>query len=243
MTFKGHDSDNPAGNEHSVPAPSPSGTLHLMAWLSPSFPVGAFAYSHGLETAFDEGEVVDAAGLQAWLTDLATYGSLRNDAVLVSAAWSAARQDDGEGLQEINDLALALCPARERRLETGGMGDAFAGTIRAAWGDAACSLLPGRDVAYPVAFGAACAMQGLVLVQCLEAYGLAFVGNMISAAVRLGAVGQTDGQRVTAALLPDLRRLAAFAADATLDDLGGCVFRSDLAAMRHETLYSRLFRS
>ena len=221
----------------------PAGTLHLMAWLSPSFPVGAFAYSHGLETAVDAGDVVDAATLETWLADLATHGALRNDAIIVSAAWRAARQADRDGLHAVNELALALCPARERHLETSGMGDAFAGTIKAAWGEAACPLLPDRPVAYPVAFGAACAMQNLPLGQCAEAFGLAFIGNMISAAVRLGAVGQTDGQRVTAALLPSLRHLADFAVDATLDDLGGCVFRSDLAAMQHETLYSRLFRS
>jgi urease accessory protein len=61
--------------------------------------------------------------------------------------------------------------------------------------------------------------------------------------VRLGIVGQTDGQRVTAALIPEIQSVAAFAHCATLDDLGGAAFRSDLAALRHETQYTRLFRS
>ncbi len=123
------------------------------------------------------------------------------------------------------------------------MGTAFCSAIRAAWGEAASAFLPEREVAYPVAFGAACAAQGLARRPCLESFGLAFVQNLVSAAVRLGPIGQTDGQRVTAALLPAVRELADFAAQSTLDDLGGCAFRSDIAAMRHETLYSRLFRS
>lgn len=222
----------------------PSGAaerLCLLAWLSPAFPVGAFAYSHGIETAVDAGDVADAASLQAWLTDLLEHGSARNDCILVSSAWAAAADVDAIGA--VNDLALALCPSRERLLETGAMGTAFATAIKAAWPDAACPRLPPGQLAYPVAFGAACAERGLDRRGSLEAYALAFVQNLVSAAVRLGAIGQTDGQRVTAAMVPHAVALAAVAGAATLDDIGGCAHRSDIAAMRHETLYSRLFRS
>ena len=217
--------------------------LHLVAWLSPAFPIGAFAYSHGLETAVDNGDVHDLASLLAWVSDLIEVGSARNDAILVAEAWRAARGGDAIRLAEANDLALALCPGRERRLETGAMGTAFATTIRNAWPDALCSTLPAGDIAYPIAFGATCSTQGLRLGQCLEAFVLAFVQTLVSAAVRLGPIGQTDGQRTAAVLLPAIRRVAAAAEASFLDDLGGCVLRSDLAAMQHETLYSRLFRS
>lgn len=219
------------------------GALHLLAWLSPAFPIGAFAYSHGVETAVDNGDVHDLASLTAWLSDLIEVGSARNDAILAAEAWRGAQLNDARHLAEINDLAFALCPSRERRLETGGMGTAFASTILNAWPDAVCSTLPAGEIAYPVAFGATCAAQGLRLHRCLEAYALAFVQTIVSAAVRLGPIGQTDGQRTAAALLPVVRRLATAAEMSSLDDLGGCVLRSDLAAMKHETLYSRLFRS
>lgn len=217
--------------------------LHLLAWLSPAFPVGAFAYSHGLEAAIEEGSISDAGTLQAWIADLIALGSIRNDIILVSAAFSAAAQHDLDSLQEVNELALAMSPARERRLETIAMGGAFCSAIRAAWGNASRFFLPERDMVYPVAFGSACAGQGLGRMASLEGFALAFVQNLISAAVRLGPIGQTDGQRITAALIPAVRDLAEFAASSTLDDVGGCAFRSDIAAMRHETLYSRLFRS
>jgi urease accessory protein len=106
--------------------------------------------------------------------------------------------------------------------------------LRSAW--------PG-PIAYPVAVGVAAAGHGLPLEDALEAFGLGFVANLVSAAVRLGIVGQTDGQRVTAALVPAIRALASFAQGATQDDLGGAAFRSDLAALKHETQYTRLFRS
>ncbi|RYC33705.1 urease accessory protein UreF [Lichenibacterium minor] len=218
--------------------------LQLLAWLSPAFPVGAFAYSHGLESAVDDGLVRDADGLACWIGDLLRHGSARQDAVLAAEAWRLAPAGDRNALAELNDLGLALAPSRERRLETGGTGRAFADAIRGAWPEGHCSALPaGEDVAYPVAFGATAGTAALPLGASLEALALGFVANLVSAAVRLGPIGQTDGQRVTAMLLPEARRLGAVAAGSTLDDLGACALRSDVAALRHETLYSRLFRS
>lgn len=222
----------------------PASPLALFAWLSPAFPVGAFAYSHGIESAVDAGLIDDAATLAGWLGDLLRHGSARQDAVLAAEAWRIAGNGDAATLSELNDLALALAPSRERRLETGGTGRAFAEAIRTAWTEAACAFLPGDgDVAYPVAFGASAGTARLPLTPSLEALALAFVGNLVSAAVRLGPIGQTDGQRVMAALLPEARHLGGWAATSTLDDLGACALRSDIAALQHETLYSRLFRS
>jgi urease accessory protein len=223
-----------------------SAHLPLMVWLSPSFPVGAFAYSHGLEWAFEAGDLHDAATLGDWLDALVGHGSLRNDLILVACAFRAAASGVEADLAEIAELALALANSAERRLETVTQGNAFLAAARAAWPCDAFARLaaawPG-DVAYPVAVAVAAAGHRLPLAHSLEAYGLAFVANLVSAAVRLGIVGQTDGQRITAGLVPALHAAAAASETATLDDLGACAFRSDLAALRHETQYSRLFRS
>jgi urease accessory protein len=220
--------------------------LPLMVWLSPAFPVGGFAYSHGLEWAFESGDLVDAAGLEDWLAALVAHGSLRNDLVLFANAWRAARADDEAGLACIAELALALANSAERRLETVTQGNAFAAAIAASWPNPASAALrrawPG-DLTYPVAVAAAAAGHDLPLDAALEAFALAFLANLVSASVRLGIVGQTDGQKLIARLAPALRAAAAEAEPAGLDDLGGCAFRSDLAALRHETQYSRLFRS
>lgn len=220
--------------------------LPLMVWLSPAFPVGGFAYSHGLEWAFEAGDLVDAEGLADWLDALIEHGALRNDLILFAVSWRASGEGDPKALHEVAELALALANTAERRLETVTQGNAFVSAIAASWPCASLDALraawPG-DVAYPVAVGVAASGHGLPLSPSLEALALAFVANLVSAAVRLGIVGQTDGQKVIARLTPALHEAAIRAEAMALDDLGGCVFRSDLASLRHETQYSRLFRS
>ncbi len=225
---------------------SASPHLLLMAWLSPAFPVGAFAYSHGLEAAVEAGDIGDGATLRAWIGDLLRHGAGWNDAVLLAAVWRASSAGELSALVDINALALALAPSRERRLETTSQGDAFLAAIEAAWPRAPMRCLRAgapQGVAYPVALGVAAAGYDLPLLALLEAFLLAFVSNLVSACVRLGPIGQTEGQRIIAATVESLRLLAARAAASTLDDLGGAAWRADIGSMRHETQYSRLFRS
>jgi urease accessory protein len=220
--------------------------LPLFIWLSPAFPVGAFAYSHGLEWAVEAGDIVDARSLQGWLADLLEFGAPRSDAILFSAAFRAAAAAHWQELIDINALAVALTASAERRLETTAQGTAFVAAARAAWDCEAMRRLestPEGRVAYSVAVAAAASGHGLPLDMSLEAFALAQVANLVSAALRLGPIGQTEGQTILAALLPRVRSLAHEAQTASLADLGGSAFRSDIAAMRHETQYSRLFRS
>jgi urease accessory protein len=220
--------------------------LPLLVWLSPGFPVGAFAYSHGLEWAVEAGDIVDARSLEAWLVDLLEFGALRSDGILFSAAFRHATAADWPALIEANALAVALAASAERRLETTAQGAAFVAAARAAWDCEPLRRLdpaPDRRIAYPIAVAAAASGHGLPLAASLEAFALAQVANLVSAALRLGPIGQSDGQKILAALLPPIRALARAAHGAGLADLGGAAFRSDIAAMRHETQYSRLFRS
>jgi len=218
--------------------------LPLMLWLSPAFPVGAFAYSHGLEWAVEAGDIYDAQSLGGWLVDLLLYGAPRNDAMLFAESFRAAEAADWPALLDANALSIALANSAERRLETTAQGSAFVAAARPAWDCGALQRLAGEErVAYPVAVAAAAAGRGLPLRPSLEAFVLALVSNLVSAVVRLGPIGQTDGQKILAGLLPRIRALAEGAASATLDEIGGCAFRSDIAAMKHETQYSRLFRS
>lgn len=227
---------------HAPPGDGAFAELPLLVWLSPAFPVGGFAYSHGLEAAVDDGVVRDGDTLAAWVADLLAAGSGRQDAILLAAGWRAGQAGDAAALRDVNALALALCPGRERLLETSTMGASFAAALAAAWPGL---LFPADEegVAYAVAVGAAAGSAALSLRATLEAFALAFVANLVSSALRLGIIGQTDGQRVTAGALPAIRRLAGMAAVADLDAVGACAFRSDIGSLRHETQYSRLFRS
>jgi urease accessory protein len=215
--------------------------LPLLVWLSPNFPTGAFAYSHGLEWAVDSGDIKNATTLSAWLADLLAHGATRADSVLLAMAY--CRRDH----LKTNELALALANTRERRLETSTQGNAFLTAIQAAWPapviDVFATALGEDDVAYPVIVGIAAAAHNLALRQTLEAFALAAISNLVSAVVRLGPIGQREAQGIIAESCPAIARLAAFAEAATPDDLGTSAWRCDIAAMRHETQYSRLFRS
>jgi urease accessory protein len=207
--------------------------LRLLAWLSPAFPTGAFAYSHGIEWAVEAGDIADGDTLRDWLVDLLAHGAARSDAILLRQAHS--RDAD---LYALAELAAATAPARERQAETLNQGVAF---MRAAW-PWGVPVLP-DPVAYPVAVGALAGMHGIDADATTLAYLQGVMTNLISAAVRLVPLGQSAGLAVLAALEPMILRVAAETRGATLDDLGGAAFRSDLAAMRHETQYTRLFRS
>ncbi|MEJ0019863.1 MAG: urease accessory protein UreF [Acetobacteraceae bacterium] len=207
--------------------------LHLLAWLSPGFPTGGYAYSHGLEWAVESGDIRDGDTLRGWLADVLLHGSGHNDLILLRHA-----HRPGCDLAALNDLAIAVGPSRERRAETLDQGTAFIAAA-AAWQP---PVLPAR-VAYPVAVGALAAHHGIAEDATAAGYLQAFATNLISAAVRLVPLGQSAGLRVLAALEPVILHVTDATRTATLDDLGGCAFRSDLAAMLHETQYTRLFRS
>ena len=211
-------------------------SLRLFAWLSPGFPTGAYAYSHGLEWAVEAGEIHNDGTLRAWLTDIISNGSGRNDTILLRHAHRAAR--DPEALQHLAELAAAVAPGRERHAETLDQGTAFLRAART-WD---CPALPGA-VAYPVAVGALAGWHRIDENLTAAAYLQAFVSNLISAAVRLVPLGQTTGLQVLSAIEAAIIQVANGSATASLDDIGGCTFRADLAAFRHETQYTRLFRS
>jgi urease accessory protein len=220
--------------------------LPLLVWLNPSFPVGSFAYSHGVEWAVETGDVKTADDCAAWIADVIEHGGAWSDAVLLAAAHRATEQKDDCALFEVAELAAALSPSKERKLETLKQGEAFMLAVRNAWPCAALDRLPKvwpHETAFPVAVGVASAGHNIPLGATLEAYLLAFVTNLVSAAVRLVPLGQTDGTKIVARLAPLARETAARAAKSALDDVGGAAFRSDIASMRHETQYTRLFRS
>ena len=218
--------------------------LRLLAWLSPSFPTGAYAYSHGLEWAVETRDIHDDESLRIWLEDGLLHGAGRSDVILLRHAHRAAR--DADALAEIAELAAAVSPSRERQGETLGQGSAFVVAATPWHGGALVELAAriGRDrIAYPVAVGALAGAHDIPEDAVAAGYLETFTANLISAAVRLVPLGQTAGLRVLAALEPAILRIAEETRAATLDDLGGCAFRSDIAAMRHETQYTRLFRS
>lgn len=212
--------------------------LRLLTWMSPAFPVGAFAYSHGLERAIHDGRVRDRATLTDWLADLLQYGSAWNDAVLLAQGWrEAAAGISGEAAE----LAEAMAGSRERHMETTLQGGAFLAAM-VAWPHP--QMQPqASDTPYPVAVGQAARVHGLPLEPALVAYLHGFTSSLIQAAMRLVPLGQGVGVATIAALEATILDVALRAHRSTSDDLGSATMMADIMAMKHETQYSRLFRS
>ncbi|HEY6632353.1 MAG TPA: urease accessory protein UreF [Rhizobiaceae bacterium] len=212
--------------------------LRLMAFLSPSFPVGGFSYSHGLERAAHDGMLPGADALREWLADLIAFGSGWNDAVLFAEAHRRAQAGD---LSELAELAEALAGSEERHRETMLQGAAFMAAARA-WPHPMLARLP-QDCAYCVAAGALLGAHGVPLETALGAWLQAFSINLVQAGIRLGVTGQQGAMAAVAALEPVILDAARRAESSTLDDLGSAAILSDIVAMKHETQASRLFRS
>jgi urease accessory protein len=218
----------------------------LMSWLSPAYPTGAFSYSHGLEYAVAEGLVRDRESLIDWVAIAVASGAGKSDGALLAAAWRAATADDRVALDAAAELAAAWRGTAETALESRAQGAAFLSATRAAWPHPLLDALALRhrgELALPVAVGAAAAAQQVPLSAALTAYLHAFAGNLVSAGMRLIPLGQSDGQRAIAALEAVVAATADHVLKTPLERIGTAAPLLDWCSMRHETQYTRLFRS
>lgn len=205
--------------------------LLLLNWMSPTFPIGGFAYSHGMEQAIADGRLRETGAVQAWIASLISCGSGWSDAVIFALAW----QDD----TTVNDLALALSASAERHGETTHLGRAF-NQAAAVWAGAAAGE---AEIAYPVAAAQACKAAGIALEDGLTGFVQGFCAAQVSVAVRLVPLGQTAGLLILRDLAPVIAETVGRAKVATLDELGSACIAADIAAMNHEILQPRIFRT
>jgi len=212
---------------------NPSLTL-LQQWLSPAYPVGAFAYSHGFEAAVASGAIEGANDLRVWLQDLLTQGAGNSDPILLVAAYHS---EEAETLLDIDQLARVFAPSKERLAETAQQGTAFCQTT------AAISGHDMPDLTYPVGIGYAAQLHKLPLDMTTHMFVHSFISNLVAAAQRLMPVGQVEGQRILAEMAPMIEQSAQDALTSEITDLSGSCFLADIASMQHETQYSRMFRS
>ncbi len=224
--------------------------LQRLQWFSPAFPIGGYAYSHGIEAAQAAGAVRDEATLAAWIADILTLGAGRNDAILLAESWRRAGLAEPDariaGLVALAELGIALSLSAERRLETAQQGAAFHALVGAAHPHPdlppLAAFAPG-GLPLPVAVGMAGRLHAQPLEGLLAGYLQAFAGNLVAAGIRLALIGQSAAQVRLAALRPVILAATQAGGAAGLADLGGMAFRVDLMSLMHETQESRLFRS
>ena len=220
--------------------------LHrLLAWTSPSYPVGSFTYSHGLETAVEDGRVRTSANVADYVEAVLARGGGWIDAVLFVHAYDAA--GDADAFDAIAELAAAFRGSSETALESRQQGGSFLSVTRKAWPHRALDAFAERWGEHPIAHAAvmalACAAHDIPREAALHGWLHATAANLVSAGVRLVPLGQTDGQLALAALSHAIPPIAERALMTSLDDLGTAAPELELASLAHETLYTRLFRS
>ena len=218
----------------------------LSVWFSPSYPVGAFSYSHGLEMAVEEGLIFDQQSSQTFVRDLLTHGAGQLDAQLLAASYQAAQQQDDQKLFEIAELASVFGSTKELTLESHAQGAAFLKVTRDCWPNTALDRLTNvwsGPITYSIAVGVAAAGARLPLELTLTAYLHGFAANLVSALVRLVPLGQTDGQKTTQALMSDITKLAQSIRGETLENFTSSTLTLERCSMQHENQYTRLFRS
>ncbi len=227
------------------------GLLELLAWFSPAMPTGAFSYSHGLEWAVEAALVHDVPSLHSYVEAVLRQGSGRVDSTFLAAAYGAsiAGGFEGRSLDEVIAYAAAMHGTRELALESAAQGRALLTTLQRAWPapeldrlDALCRRLE-VEPRHACVAGVAAAAHGVALRAAALAFLHAFAANLVSAGIRLIPLGQTDGQRIVAAIAPAILEIADQALAGSLDDLGTATPLVDWCSMRHETQYTRLFRS
>lgn len=214
----------------------------LMSWLSPTYPVGAYSFSHGLEYAVDAGLVSDAKSVRDWIATIMMAGNGFADLVFVAAAWDS----EPDQLPGLNEFVIAFQGTAELRLETTAQGRAFCLVTAEAWPCESLEALQGNaqdDIAYAVVVGAVAKSHGIDRKEAMVAYAHAFAANLVSAAVRLIPLGQTDGQRITADLMSTCLAAVERAAATAADEVSTSTPMVDIASMKHEHQYTRLFRS
>ena len=219
------------------PIATPTETAAMMTlaqWVSPAYPVGAFAYSHGLEAAVQTGWVKNALDLHEWLEEIVRFGSGNADARFIAAAYCAEHKAKAD---TVDQMARAFAPSRERLMETEQLGKAFRRITAPLW-----SVKMG-EWTYPVALGYAAKCEKLPIELTLAMYLQAFVSNLTAAGQRLLSVGQTDAQKIVKQLNPLCSHIARECKNRDLSAVSSSAFLSDIAAMRHETQISRIFRT
>ena len=201
----------------------------LLSWFSPSFPVGSFNFSHGLEAAIEYEFVYHRISLEEWIRHLILNGAGKIDSILLTKAYNG---------EEVNELAFALCPSKERWIETSNLGKAFCKNINENWG-----YKVDTNLAYPVAIGKAGSYFKIPLEKLLTAFLQSFVSNLINVGIKHIPLGQSEGQKILINFLPVIEKQANIHKIAKVSNLGSSAFLSDLSSMYHETLNNRIYQT
>ena len=201
----------------------------LQTWFSPLFPVGSFSYSHGLEAMINDNLIKSKEDILEYLKCILKYGSGKNDIILIKYAYQG---------EEINDLALSLCPTKERKIESIEMGNAFRKVLEDSW-----NYKIQENTAYPVSVGKAAKYFKIPLNLTIISYLQSFASNLINVCIKHIPIGQKVGQDCIIQMYDLIREIENESKNLELEDLGGVCFNSDIYSIKHENLKTRIYKT
>jgi urease accessory protein len=223
--------------------------LNLMTLLSPSFPVGGYVYSHGIEYAVEDGRITNEQDLCVWINAALRHGTGRIDGILFKSAWAAVTENKFIDLKWVIERSDVMRGTKEMGLESQSQGKAFLDTTAQVWDleklDQVMEVVGGMEhqPTYPVAVAIVSAASDIPFQASLLAYFHAFSANLVSAGIRLVPLGQVAGQRCMEELKLSIDDMLEATILGKIENLGTAAPIIDWASMQHETQYTRLFRS
>ena len=199
----------------------------LQIWFSSSFPIGSFAYSHGLEAMIDNKYIKDEKDILKCIDVLTNHGTLKNDFIYIKETY--------EGY-ELNDIVLANAASKERYFETISLGKSFSKILKETW---SFDLEP--NLSYPICIGKAGLHFKIPFDKLITFYFQSFISNLINICVKHIPLGQKVGQDCIIETLPKIEKLLKDMKNFSMEDIGGINFVSDIHSIKHENLRTRIY--
>ena len=199
----------------------------LQVWFSSSFPIGSYAYSHGLEALIDDKKIKNKDNVKEFLDALLFYGTLRNDYIFMKSIYKG---------EEINELILASASSKERQIEMIDMGNSFRKIMKDSW-----ELSLPENTSFIYCLVKAGLHFDIKFDDLIKFYLQSFISNLINVCVKHIPMSQKDGQSLNVIFINQIQEFLTHSDKLTLKDIGTTFFIGDIFAIKHENLDSRIY--
>ena len=199
----------------------------LQVWFSSSFPIGSYAYSHGLEALIDDKKIKNKDDVNEFLDALLFYGTLRNDYIFMKSIYKG---------EEINELILASASSKERKIEMIDMGNSFRKIMKDSW-----ELSLPENTSFIYCLAKAGLHFDIKFDDLIKFYLQSFISNLINVCVKHIPMSQKDGQSLNVIFINQIQEFLSHSDKLTLKDIGTTFFIGDIFAIKHEYLDSRIY--
>lgn len=199
----------------------------LQLWFSSSFPIGSYAYSHGLEALIDDKKIKNKEDVKEFLDALLFYGTLRNDYIFMKSIYKG---------EEINELILASASSKERQIEMIDMGNSFRKIMKDSW-----ELSLPKNKSFIYCLTRAGLHFNINFDDLIKFYLQSFITNLINVCVKHIPMSQKDGQMLNVNFIDKIQQFLTKSKDLTLKDIGSTFFVADIYSIKHENLDTRIY--